>query len=461
MKTKFVFLLLAIFIIAGNSCKKDESNTGTLVLKGVKPYPTTKSAQIKTIKNSPYESNTYVMHTANFMGFLLEIWASQGLVTEGVPDNFNWYKIGESNELKLIEEYLLTANDLPVGNYKSIKMVFKNIITRIAVHQSDINNTVLMQSSLSEEGCGDETILTQYFSKNGNHSLVDGIFQLNSGGENIRGFKINPGEVTTIFWKLGGPNSQITDCTFDWVDVNGNNAWDCGVDRTENFNCIAETPMFSFGVEDGEDETPEEGTVTDIDGNNYNVIKIGDQIWMKQNLKTGKLNDGTIIPYVTEPADWINNGIQQQPAQCVGYNNLEDILPGYGRLYNWYAVSTGKLCPTGWHIPTDSEWTTLTNYLGNNAGGKLKEKGTSYWRSPNVGATNESGFTARPGGVRIAGDIDFIFFTTAGFWWTATEKDTSIAFHRELHNENDIVPTEDYATSSYKMYGQSCRCIQD
>jgi hypothetical protein len=268
------------------------NDTGTLVFKGVKPFSVQKSAKTSFIISSKAGSNTHVMHTANFKGFITEIWVSQELVADGISDDFKWYKIGESNELKLCEEYSFSANDLPAGDYKSIKMVFKNTITRIAVYQSDINKTVEMPGSLSEEGCADNTLITQYFSKRGNHSLgQNGLFSCASSGENVRGFKIKPDEITTIYWRLGNSDSKITDCTFEWIDVNGNNAWDCGIDRTDNFNCINETPMFSFGVDDGEEDPVIRNAVNDTDGNTYNAVKIGNQIWMQEDLKTTRLND--------------------------------------------------------------------------------------------------------------------------------------------------------------------------
>lgn len=140
-------------------------------------------------------------------------------------------------------------------------------------------------------------------------------------------------------------------------------------------------------------------TVTDIDGNTYKTLQIiskgehkGSQTWMAENLKTTKFNDGSAIPL--EIGSWTD---LSTPAYC-WYNNTDNT---YGALYNWYAVNTEILCPVGWHVPTHEEWEILFSYFGGytEAGGKLKESGTSHWKSPNTG-TNESGFTALPGGVR-------------------------------------------------------------
>jgi uncharacterized protein (TIGR02145 family) len=140
-------------------------------------------------------------------------------------------------------------------------------------------------------------------------------------------------------------------------------------------------------------------TVKDIDGNVYKTITIGTQVWMAENLRTTKLDDGKIVPLVTDDKIWAG---LNTPAYCWYTNNAPENKNKYGALYNWYTVSTNKLCPRGWHVPTDAEWKTLITNLGGEsvAGGKLKEKGTSHWQSPNAGATNETGFTALPSGER-------------------------------------------------------------
>jgi uncharacterized protein (TIGR02145 family) len=154
-------------------------------------------------------------------------------------------------------------------------------------------------------------------------------------------------------------------------------------------------------------------TVTDIDGNVYNTVTIGTQVWMKENLKTTKFSDGTDIPLMTDVWDAPNYG---------WYNNDSATYANpYGALYNGYSVKTGNLCPSGWHVPTNEEWTTLADYLDGDsvAGGKLKETGTTHWISPNTGATNETGFTALPGGIsgsHYSGSL----IGEVGFWWSAT-----------------------------------------
>jgi len=160
------------------------------------------------------------------------------------------------------------------------------------------------------------------------------------------------------------------------------------------------------------------GTVTDIDGNVYHIITIGTQVWIVENLKTTKFNDGTVIPIVTDNTAWSN---LTTPGYCWYNNDAATYKDPYGALYNGYAVHTGKLAPSGWHVPTRTEWTTLINYLGGEglAGGKIKEADTVHWNSPNAGATNESGFTALPGGSRKSGTFNYI--GQGCYLWSTTE----------------------------------------
>lgn len=195
--------------------------------------------------------------------------------------------------------------------------------------------------------------------------------------------------------------------------------------------------------------------VKDIEGNVYNTVKIGNQTWMVKNLKTTKYNDGTAIPLITDGAAW---AALSTPGYCWYDNEASSFKPSYGALYNGYAVSTGKLCPKDWHVPSDAEWTTLTTYLGGEsvAGEKLKETGTSYWVSPNTGATNESGYTALPGGLRYHNGI-FHDFGFSGYWWSSTEYSASRAFFRYMDYEYSNV----FRFNNLKKIGFSVRCIRD
>ena len=195
------------------------------------------------------------------------------------------------------------------------------------------------------------------------------------------------------------------------------------------------------------------GEVTDIEGNVYPTVKIGEQIWMAENLKVTKYNDGTAIPNVTDNTQWAN---LTTAAYCWYNNDVNNKNTAYGALYNWYTVNTNKLAPAGWHVPTDAEWTTLTTYLGgeNIAGGKLKEAGTSHWLSPNTNATNESGFTSLPGGARYV-DGTFVNLGSNGGWWSSTFYDTQTLWIRDIYRAEGKV-SRGYA---YNKWGYSIRCI--
>jgi uncharacterized protein (TIGR02145 family) len=195
-------------------------------------------------------------------------------------------------------------------------------------------------------------------------------------------------------------------------------------------------------------------TITDNDGNVYNVIRIGTQVWLKENLKTTTFNDDVAIAYVTNAASW---SALTTHGYC-WYNNTESNKATYGALYNWHAVNSGKLCPTGWHVPSDDEWLTLVNFLGGEspAGGKLKETGTTHWQSPNSGATNESGFTALPGGWRRGDTGSYESLNVYGYWWTSTLLTPSSWFRRIWYNDDKT-----YRNLTDPKYGMSVRCIKN
>jgi uncharacterized protein (TIGR02145 family) len=194
-------------------------------------------------------------------------------------------------------------------------------------------------------------------------------------------------------------------------------------------------------------------TVKDIDGYVYKTVTIGTQTWMAENLKTTKFNDGTSIPLVLIYDEW-------QALSTSGfswYENNSTSKNSYGALYNWYALNTGKLCPVGWHAPSDSEWSALTNYYGVEeiAGGKLKEKGTTHWQDPNGGAVNEDGFTALPGGHRgfnggYGDQGDF------GYWWSSTESNATEAWYRIIGFRESNIQRLNFGR---KNSGYSVRCV--
>jgi uncharacterized protein (TIGR02145 family) len=195
--------------------------------------------------------------------------------------------------------------------------------------------------------------------------------------------------------------------------------------------------------------------LVDIDGNNYPVVKIGNQIWMKENLRVSRYRNGGQIPNVTtDNTGWGN----LSTGAWSYYNNDVSNNSIYGKLYNWYTTKGDTLCPTGWHVPTDAEWTTLTNYLGGEgvAGGKMKATGTAYWNDPNTGAINSSGFSALPGGVR-GSDGSFNYIIYFALFWSATESANDNAWLRNLFDSSGDVSRGVIG----KSVGASVRCLRD
>jgi uncharacterized protein (TIGR02145 family) len=221
--------------------------------------------------------------------------------------------------------------------------------------------------------------------------------------------------------------------------------------------CIVTPPAPSF--------TCVTSTVADIDGNSYNTVLIGSQCWTKSNLKVTKYNDGTAIPDETaNTAGWagLTTGARSD------YTGATSYIPTYGYLYNWYAakgVSTSgsttykNICPTGWHVPTDAEWTALVTQLGGAsvAGGKMKSTGTANWVGQSAGTDNSSGFSALPGGARD-GLGGFAGIRTMAWFLSATENGGLDAWLREL---TFIADNVDRPLSINKTAAASVRCLKD
>ena len=196
-------------------------------------------------------------------------------------------------------------------------------------------------------------------------------------------------------------------------------------------------------------------SVTDQDGNVYNTVTIGTQVWMTENLRVTRYNDGTDIPLVSESGNWVN---LITPGYC-WYNDSITYKNRYGAMYNWYAVNSGKLCPNGWHIPTLEEWTTLTAYLGGLpiAGGKLKESGNLHWNLPNTDATNVSKFTGLPGGYRNYNGGAFLSLNIGGTWWSSTSDTSSASWSIAVVYDSSHA----LLISNNNNYGISVRCVKD
>jgi uncharacterized protein (TIGR02145 family) len=209
------------------------------------------------------------------------------------------------------------------------------------------------------------------------------------------------------------------------------------------------------------------GTVNDIDGNTYPTVIIGKQEWMAEDLRVTHYPNGDAIPHITDNTAWGNLKDNNTDDAYSFYNN--DNTKDYGVLYtyasaiadNWTRDNTSGqgICPNGWSLPTDTDWTTLTDYLGGSsvAGGKMKETGTTYWKDPNTGATNSSGFTARPSGYRNTFNGSFNNIGNFGYWWSSTGSTSTDAFYRNLNYINAIASR----INNNKSNGFCVRCIRD
>jgi uncharacterized protein (TIGR02145 family) len=226
--------------------------------------------------------------------------------------------------------------------------------------------------------------------------------------------------------------------------------------KNGNFFCVLIIAFLTIiALSCSKDSVIPAGPVKDIEGKIYNTVKIGNQLWMAENLKTSKYNDGTDIPLIANESNWSN---LTTPGFCWYNNDAISNKETYGGLYNGYSVSTGKLCPAGWHVPYTSDWQQLRDLLGDTlqGGGKLKEAGTLHWLPPNKGADNKTGFTALPAGIRyFEGSFASLLYFT-GFW-SATETGSADQWYISLY----------YGDTSFimdhrnKKHGFSVRCIKD
>ncbi len=212
---------------------------------------------------------------------------------------------------------------------------------------------------------------------------------------------------------------------------------------------VTQNPTIGYGA-----------NITDAENNTYKTVYIGTQQWMAENLKVSKYSDGTTIPNIIDNTQWWQNNTTGAWSY---YNNDVANNTKYGKLYNWYSVSktsngNKNVCPTGWHVPTNAEWTVLTDYFGGAsvAGGKLKEVGITSWNSPNTGTSNTSLFTGLPGGIRD-GSGNYTNIGTYGIWWSSTESSTLSAWTRNLFNYNGDANSYYYS----KRNGLSVRCLRD
>jgi uncharacterized protein (TIGR02145 family) len=309
-----------------------------------------------------------------------------------------------------------------------------------------------------------ESGTTNWVSPNINANNESGFSAIPSGFRKFEGEFSNLGSFSiwwssTIFdegdevWALSVKNDNST---LSWSDLE---TFELGA----SIRCIKDTLFNVTSNSTNEYGKPclNVSNVIDIDGNNYNTVLVGNQCWLKENLKVTKYRDGSLIPLDNTGGPTGNGTNQLWSTRNYGsrtiYGHNATNLKNYGYLYNWYAVTDIKgICPTGWHIPTDSEWTNLANFLGGEglAGGKLKS--TTNWKTPNRDATNEVGFSGLNGGIR-GYDGTFALLRYGGFFWSNTTYDTGNAWTRALDYDSGNLG-RDYEN---KLNGLYIRCLKD
>ena len=196
--------------------------------------------------------------------------------------------------------------------------------------------------------------------------------------------------------------------------------------------------------------------VSDVDGNTYNTISIGNQIWLAENLRTTKFNNQDPIPLITDNTLW---STQTEAAYCF-YQDYNLLANEYGNLYNWHVLNDIRnVCPAGYHVPSILEWEALIDFLGGNtvAGGKLKEAGLAHWIDPNTGATNSSGFTLLPSGWRAHNNGSYENLTYMAYQWSSTSIDALNASIMLVGFDSESCLTSE----SHKLTGLPIRCLKE
>ena len=389
--------------------------------------------------------------------------------------------VADGNDGEDAEVVVITANSPPqiTGLTASPSSIEPGSISTITCTATDPDGDALTYSysttggSISGTGStatytapwtdGTHTITCSVTDRNGGEDAEAVVITANSPPQ-INGLTANPSYI-----EPGGSSSITCTATDPYGDAltysyttTGGSISGTGSTVTYTAPGTSETETITCTVNDGNGGEDTEvvnidifGTVTDIDGNLYYTIIIGDQEWMMENLRVTRYRNGATIPNVTDNTEWsaLTTGAYRH------YDNNSSNGDTYGVLYNWYSISHNTtIAPEGWHVPTNDEWQVLIDYLGGDAiaGGKMKETGTTHWVAPNTGATNESGFTALPGG--YCGPYgDFSSMGWGGYFWSATEHVSTNAYDCRLY----ALDSEVSQSYFYKRAGYAVRCLRN
>jgi uncharacterized protein (TIGR02145 family) len=277
-------------------------------------------------------------------------------------------------------------------------------------------------------------------------------------GQTLQNINKNTGTVSNVLTTIDSIRFNGSSTTMEVVLQNGT-VESHSISDIQNVNFISvNQSQHSCGANNVHNPAKTYGSMTDQEGNVYKTIEIGNQEWMAENLKTSIYRNGEPIATNLTYLEWLNSAITQIGAWAF-YNNISQYDCPYGKLYNWYAVADPRhVCPSGWHEPTDGEWTTLTDYLGGEsvAGGKMKSTGFQYWFGSNTDATNESGFSGLPGGSRFSLG-EFSNIGVNGIWWSSSENAIAYAWDRSLNYDD----ANAIRFPPNKTNGSFVRCLRD
>lgn len=461
MNFKISPLLLFITIFLLVSCGKDDtapnSNEVSFTLRSID------FSSGRTAQNALENAASILVTIANMDGSPTD-YTLEKIQLYTVNDEFISEKITMNlGEYELVEFFVLDGNDnithiTPLEGSEQAQNVTNPLPIQFTVAANEVTSVtveVISSESLSLEDFGltgfslTEINLFQFLisvSEQGNlQNLLDGTLTITAEDYSFTK-ALSAIANNSIVIKDGYADYQIT------IQSDGYNTFSHLFSR-DSLSHYQSNPLHIELTNDSENVL-----VDGRDGQSYQIVQVGTQLWMAENLRATVYNDGTAIEFPrTNITAWENN--TSGAYAMYNYDETE-----YGLLYNWYAVNTGKLCPEGWHIPTDDDWLTLSTFLGGTsvAGGKMKVTGTELWQSPNTEASNSSGFSAYPAGWAYFCCGHFSYKGTRAVFWSSSEGiDADHGISRHLEHDTGTLIRYGSSNSSNKGNGFSCRCVKD
>ncbi len=414
-----LFLLLAVVLTSCQSCEKDTS------------LPSVTTSQISAITNNSVISGGNITDDGNAKIIACGlVYGPSANLTINDPKTSEIVALTFSSQISNLEtgkQYYLRAyatNEVGTSYGEALSFQTSGAITSATT--LDATNVEYTGATLNGSVTTDNNQTAISFIYGENENNLDKTISVNT-----------PSKSATTYSAIANISNLSNNTTY-YFAIKAVNNYGVSIGETKSFKTLA--------------------GLTDIDGNTYKVVKIGNQIWMAENLKVTHYNDGSEIPNVSDNDAWMN---LTTGGYC-DYNNDPQNSVIYGRLYNAFAVWTDKLAPAGWHVPSDAEWTKLFSFV-NNDGGPLKESGFAHWKSPNTGATNSTGFTALPNGGRYShtnGVGEFDYMNESATWWASNKDFSYLSWGLEkVINYNSATIFNDFLQFADGGYG--VRLIKD